>query len=380
MKTKQEYIESLRAIAPNVFYEGKKIDDVTIHPLLKPTIENIGETYALAQRDEEDLCTEFSQLIEAKVNRHCYVPQSREQMVKRIKMERRLANLTGVSNYRSTGADALNCLDSITYEIDQKKGTPYYQRFRRFLEKVQSEDLSLGGTVTDVKGDRSLRPFEQPNPDVYVHVIAERPDGIVVKGAKAHQSGAGVVHELLVIPTRAMTEKDQDYAIAFAIPNNTPGLIHILSRQPGNAARVTGGPIDHGNRFGGHETLIIFNEVFVPWERVFMYREWEFTGRAVERFASYHRICYSGAVVGYLDIVIGAAALMAKMNGVFRAPHIQEKLAEMVFLNETIHACGLASAYEGSHGESGAYLMNDLYANSNPPSTPTPLGRLQKIY
>jgi 4-hydroxybutyryl-CoA dehydratase / vinylacetyl-CoA-Delta-isomerase len=364
LKSKQEYIESLKAVRPSIFYEGQKIEDVTTHPLLQPTIENIGITYEMAQREEEgDLFAEFSPLIEAKVNRYCHVPQSREQMVKRIKMDRRLGNLTGLSNYRSTGADVLNCLESMTLEIDQAKGTSYHKRFTQFLSKVQSEDLSVGGTVTDPKGDRSLRPSEQEDPDLYVHVVGETPEGIIVKGAKANQSGAGVVHELVVMPTRAMTAKDHDYAVAFAVPNNAPGLFQILSRQPGNAARVTGGPIDHGNHYAGHETLVVFNEVFIPWERVFMLREWEFSGKAVERFASYHRICYSGAVVGYLDVVIGAAALMAKMNGVFRASHVQEKLAEMISLNETIHACGLAAAHEGRKAASGAYLMNDLFAN-----------------
>jgi 4-hydroxybutyryl-CoA dehydratase/vinylacetyl-CoA-Delta-isomerase len=330
--------------------------------LTAPTVENIAETYRLAL-DEPKLFTAVSHITGETIIRYTHIPRSSEDMVARIKMDRRVSNLTGLSNYRSTGADALICLESITHQVDQEKGTSYHQRYRHFLSEVQGEDLVVGGTVTDTKGDRSLRPHQQPNPDVYLHVVEEKEAGIVVKGAKICQSGGGVFDELLVMPTRALSREDADYAVAFAVPNQSPGLFHILARQPGNASRLTGGAIDHGNPFAGHETLAVFDRVLIPWDRVFLLREWQVMGQAVELFASFHRVCYSGAVVGYLDLVIGAAALMARMNGVLDSAHVRDKLAEMIAHAETIHACGLAAAAEGHYSSSGAYVINHLFAN-----------------
>ncbi len=362
LRNPEEYRQSIREEHARIYYEGRLIEDPTEHPLTSPTLKNIAETYRLAS-DEPELFTAVSHITGKTINRYTHMPRSSKDMVARIKMDRRVSNLTGLSNYRSTGADALICMECITHQVDQEKGTPYHERYQRYLRDVQKEDLVVGGTVTDAKGDRSLRPYQQPNPDVYLRVVEETNEGIIVKGAKICQSGAGVFDELLVMPTRAMGKEDADYAVAFATPNKSPGLFHVLSRQPGNAARMTGGPIDHGNPYAGHETLAVFDNVFIPWDRVFLLREWQVMGQAVELFASFHRVCYSGAVVGYLDLVIGASALMARMNGVLDSPHVRDKLSEMIAHTETIHACGLAAANEGHLSSSGTYVINHLFAN-----------------
>jgi 4-hydroxybutyryl-CoA dehydratase/vinylacetyl-CoA-Delta-isomerase len=258
----------------------------------------------------------------------------------------------------------LNAVSSVTYEVDQAKGTSYHKRFLDYLKYVQENDLVLNGAMTDVKGDRSKRPSEQADPDLFVHIVERQADGIIVRGAKAHQTGAVLSHEIIVMPTLALRAGDKDYALSFAIPINTPGIIHIVGRQSSDTRKLEGGEIDLGNaRFGGHEALLILDNVFVPWERVFLCGEHEFAGLLVERFAGYHRQSYGGCKVGVGDVLIGATATAADYAGVAQAAHVKRKIAEMVHLNETLFACGLACSYMGTPTSSGTYLVDLLLAN-----------------
>jgi 4-hydroxybutyryl-CoA dehydratase/vinylacetyl-CoA-Delta-isomerase len=218
--------------------------------------------------------------------------------------------------------------------------------------------------MTDVKGDRSMRPSEQKDPDLYVRVVEKRKDGIIVRGAKAHQTGAINSHEIIVMPTLAMTEDDKDYAVSFSTPSDAEGIFHIIGRQPSDTRRLEGGGLDLGNvGFAGHEALVVFDNVFVPWDRVFMCGEHQFSGALVERFASYHRQNYGGCKTGLGDVLIGAAATIAEYNGVQAASHVREKMTEMVHLNETMYACGLACSHEGHRLPSGTFLVDPLLAN-----------------
>ena len=222
----------------------------------------------------------------------------------------------------------------------------------------------LNAAMTDVKGDRGRRPADQADPDMYLHVVERRADGIVVRGAKAHQTGAVFSHEIVVLPTAALRPQEADYAVAFAVPVDTPGITHIVGRQSCDTRKLEGGDLDLGNaRFGGHEALVIFDDVFVPWERVFLCGETEFAGRLVECFAAYHRQSYGGCKAGLGDVLIGAAALAAELAGVDQAGHIRRKLAEMVHLNETLYAGGIACSHLGAVAPSGAYLVDLLLAN-----------------
>jgi 4-hydroxybutyryl-CoA dehydratase/vinylacetyl-CoA-Delta-isomerase len=218
--------------------------------------------------------------------------------------------------------------------------------------------------MTDVKGDRSLRPGQQKDPDLYLHVVERRANGIVVRGAKAHQTGAVFAHEIIVMPTLALREDEREYAVSFAIPSDTPGIIHILGRQASDTRKLEGGTLDVGNPvYGGHEALVVFENVFIPNERVFMDGEWQFSGMLVERFAGYHRQSYGGCKTGVGDVLIGAAAVAAENAGIERASHVQRKLAEMVHLNETMYACGIACSVGGCPLASGTYLVDQLLAN-----------------
>jgi len=229
---------------------------------------------------------------------------------------------------------------------------------------MQDEDWTVDGAMTDPKGDRNLPPGKQADPDLYTRVVKKTAEGIVVRGAKAHQTGAVNSHWILVMPTITMTKEDSDYALSFVAPADEKGILYIYGRQSCDTRKLEGGEIDVGNRqFGGHEALMVFDDVFVPWENVFMCGEYEFSGALVERFAGYHRQSYGGCKVGVGDVLIGAAALAADYNGANKASHIKDKLIEMMHLNETLYACGIACSAEGRPTASGNYLIDLLLAN-----------------
>jgi 4-hydroxybutyryl-CoA dehydratase/vinylacetyl-CoA-Delta-isomerase len=221
------------------------------------------------------------------------------------------------------------------------------------------------GAMTDPKGDRSLAPGEQPDPDQFLHVVERRAGGIVVRGAKLHQTGVVNSHEIIAMPTTGLKPGESDYAVAFAIPADTQGLLYIFGRQT-NDTRKEEGCIDQGNAgYGivGGEALVVFEDVFVPWERVFMCGEHGFAGPLVETFASYHRQNYGGCKAGVADVLIGAAALIADYNGVAKASHIRDKLTEMVQLTETLYCCSIACSAQGRPTASGAWFVDPLLAN-----------------
>ncbi|OGO18142.1 MAG: 4-hydroxybutyryl-CoA dehydratase [Chloroflexi bacterium RBG_16_48_8] len=365
MKTSEEYVNSLRNLKRDVYLFGEKLEDPLDHPIIKPSTNAIAMTYELAHDSQfRNLATVPSSLTGIPINRFTHLHQSAAELVEKIKLQRVLGQKTAVCFQRCVGWDAMNALDSVTYELDEAYGTEYHKRFRSFLGTVQEKDLVCDGAMTDVKGDRSLSPSQQADPDLYLHIVDERKDGMVVRGAKVHQTGIVNSHEIIVMPTASIREEDADYAISFAVPTDTPGITVILGRQSCDLRLMEGGVIDPGNiRFGGHEGLVIFEDVFVPWERVFMCREYAFAGMLVERFAAYHRQSYGGCKVGLGDVAIGAAALIAEYNGTDRASHIRDKIVEMVHLNETLYSCGLACSSEGKATGTGTYLVDIILAN-----------------
>ncbi|OYT35302.1 4-hydroxybutyryl-CoA dehydratase [Archaeoglobales archaeon ex4484_92] len=366
MMTGKEYIESLRKYKPTIYFLGRKIESIVDEPMFRPHIHSAAMTYELAHDPRyEDIMTAKSHLTGEKINRFTHIHQSVEDLVKKVRMMRLLGQKTASCFQRCVGFDALNALYITTYDIDEKYGTDYHSKFVEYLKYVQKRDLMCVGAMTDVKGDRGKRPHQQPDPDMYVHVVEKREDGIVVRGAKAHMTGAVNSHEVIVMPTRALGPDDKDYAVSFAVPIDVEGLVNIFVRQTNDTRRLDG-TIDCGNaKYGivGGETLMVFNDVFVPWERVFMCGEYDFALELVEVFATFHRQNYGGCKVGVADVLIGAAANTAEYNGVERASHIIDKLTEMIHLAETCWCCSLACSYEGYKTPSGAYIPNPLLAN-----------------
>ncbi|MGD1119458.1 MAG: 4-hydroxyphenylacetate 3-hydroxylase family protein [Dehalococcoidales bacterium] len=364
MKTKQEYIASLRKLNPELYVFGERVGNFVDHPIIRPSIECVAATYEVAERPEyREIMTAKSHLTGKMINRFCHIHRSNDDLVNKSKMGRWLGAYTGSCFQRCVGMDALNALSIITYNIDQKCKTEYYQRFLKYLQYVQDEDLTCCGAMTDAKGDRSLRPAEQADPDQYLHVVKERKDGIIVRGNKLHQTGAVNSHEIICMPTRAMREEDKDYAISFALPGDTQGIIYIYGRQSCDTRKSEGGDLDTGNiLYSGQECMVIFDDVFVPWERVFMYKEYEFAADFVEKFAAYHRQSYA-CKSGIGDVLIGASQLVAECQGIAGATHVRSKITEMIHLNETLMCCSLACAHEGHQEPSGTYFVNTLWAN-----------------
>ncbi|MDD9150241.1 MULTISPECIES: 4-hydroxyphenylacetate 3-hydroxylase family protein [unclassified Sporolactobacillus] len=365
LKTGEEYIESIRRLKTQVYLFGKKVEVPVDNPILRPSLNSVRMTYDLAQKPEyEDLMTAISPETGHRINRFTHIHRNTEDLVKKVKMQRLLGQQTAACFQRCVGMDAFNAVYSTDYEIDKKYGTSYFENFKKFMVYVQENDLTVDGAMTDPKGDRSLAPHAQPDPDMYLHVVERRPDGIVVRGAKAHQTGALNSHEIIVMPTIAMKPEDKDYAVAFAVPIDTQGIFMVIGRQSCDTRKMENTEIDVGNsEFGGVEALVVFDNVFVPNDRIFLNGEAEFAGVLVERFAGYHRQSYGGCKVGVGDVLIGAAATAADYNGVPKASHIKDKLIEMTHLNETLYCCGIACSAEGSPTASGNYLINLLLAN-----------------
>ncbi len=365
LKTAEQYEESLRKLNLKVYLQGELVKNPVDHPIIRPSMNSVKMTYELAQNPEyKDLMTAASHLTNQTVNRFCHLHQSTDDLVKKVKMQRLLGQKTAACFQRCVGMDAINAVDSVTFEMDKKLGTDYHKRFTKFLLQMQAEDWTVDGAMTDPKGDRSLSPSKQVDPDLFVHIVEKREDGIVVCGAKAHQTGAINSHMILVMPTIAMVKEDADYAVSFAAPADAEGVFYIYGRQSCDTRKLEDGDIDVGNKqFGGHEALMVFDHVFIPWESVFMCGEYEFSGLLVERFAGYHRQSYGGCKVGVGDVLIGATALAADYNGAAKASHVKDKLIEMMHLNETLYACGIACSAEGHKTASGNYIIDLLLAN-----------------
>jgi 4-hydroxybutyryl-CoA dehydratase/vinylacetyl-CoA-Delta-isomerase len=365
LKTAEQYEESLRALKLKIYLQGELVKNPVDHPIIRPSMNSVKMTYALAQDPQyEDLMTVTSSITGKKINRFCHLHQSTEDLIKKVKMQRLLGQKTSACFQRCVGMDAINAVDSTTFEMDKKLGTNYHDRFIKFLIKMQDEDWTVDGAMTDPKGDRSLSPSKQADPDLFVHVVEKRQDGIVIRGAKAHQTGSVNSHWILVMPTIAMGAEDADYAVSFVAPADAEGIFYIYGRQSCDTRKLEGGSIDVGNKqFGGQEALMVFDNLFVPWENVLMCGEYEFSGALVERFAGYHRQSYGGCKVGVGDVLIGAAALAADYNGANKASHVKDKLIEMMHLNETLYACGIACSAEGYKTASGNYMIDLLLAN-----------------
>jgi 4-hydroxybutyryl-CoA dehydratase/vinylacetyl-CoA-Delta-isomerase len=365
LKTRDEYIDSLRARKKRVYLFGEEIDDPVDHPMIRPSLNAVATTYDLCQHpDYADLMTVESSLTGERVNRFTHLHQSAEDLVKKVKMLRLLGQKTACCFQRCVGMDSFNALEVITARMDNDLGTNYNDRFRCYLHHIQEEDLVVDGAMTDPKGDRSLSPSEQEDRDLFVRVVDKNEAGIIIRGAKIHQTGAINSHEILVLPTRAMRENEVDYAVACTIPADDQGVMFVYGRQPSDTRKLEDCSIDLGNpRFGGHEAVILIENVFVPWERVFMCGEVGYAAELVELFAAHHRTSYGGCKVGVGDVLIGATRAIARLHGVDDASPIRDKLVEMVHLNETLYACGLAASWEGKPSCSDTFMIDFLLAN-----------------
>lgn len=367
LMTSAQYVESLRRMNRTIYFQGEKIQDPVRHPLLIPSRKCLEETYDMALMPEyEDLLTATSQFTGNKINRFNHIHNDTKDLNKKVKLQRLMGQRTGSCFQRCVIMDMANAFYSTTFEIDEKYGSVYFERFKNYIIRCQNEDLVVAGALTDPKGDRSAKiGGDEQDRDLYVHVVERRPDGVVVNGAKAHLTGITNAHEVVVLPTQALRPGQEDYAIAFSVRLDTPGITMIVGRQSCDTRKLEpGADIDLGNaRYGGIEALTVFDHVFIPNENIFLNGEVEFAGMLVERFAGYHRNSYGGCKSGVGDVVIGAASLIAQYNGTEKASHIKDKLVEMTQLNEQLYCAGIASSAEGWPTKAGNYMVDLLLAN-----------------
>ena len=360
LRTKEQYFEKLFRMKPNVYIGGEAVrrDDHR----LRPGLNVLGVTFDLAQDPKwKGVATAYSTLINEEVNRWAHLEESPHDLMQKQKLIRLAARRVGGCIQRCMGHDAINALAICTKEIDEKKGTDYHERFINYLKEYQRNDLVGTCAQTDSKGDRLKRPSEQQNKDHYVHIVEERSDGIVVSGFKMSVTQAAYADELLVIPTRALRENDRDFAVAFAMPADADGIklitrpVWLREKDDPDAAPFC--------RYGVSDSVIVFDNVFVPKERVFMCGEWEFGRRLALLFADSHRHSYSGCKPAVSDILCGAASLAAEANNIEKVPHVREKLTQYAGAAELAYAAGIAAAVFGEKTSSGVFFPNPIYSN-----------------
>jgi 4-hydroxybutyryl-CoA dehydratase/vinylacetyl-CoA-Delta-isomerase len=360
--TGDDYVESLRGRGVEVWLFGERVAEPVDHPIIRPSINALKMTYDLAVADP-DLATAHSELIDAPVNRFLHIVGSPGDLVMKNRMQRRMGQLTGTCFQRCAGLDTISVLHSITFDIDAKHGTSYHQRYLEFMRHAQRANIILGAGMTDPKGDRSKRPHEQADPDMFLHVTKRTDAGVYVTGAKAHMTGGLNSHWICVMPTMNMGEADRDFAIVGMVPGDAAGITYIYGRQSCDTRAMEAGDVDQGNaRFGGQEVLVVFDDVFIPHEHVLMDGEYEFAQDMVARFTAYHRASYV-CKTGLGDVMVGAAAQVADYNGAEAASHIKDKLVEMTHLNETIYSSAIASSHEAKQLPSGIFMNDAMLAN-----------------
>lgn len=370
LMTPEQFEASLKGRKPKVFMNGKRVDSVLENPNTRTVVEANKASYQWALDPKyKDIMTCRSPLIGETVNRYTHVSASIDDLVAKARAGTFTSEMLGTCIYRCVGYDAFHSLAATTWEMDQKLGTEYYPRFTEYLKMVQKNDLSVAGALTEPRGSRKKRTLDWSDPYLSLKITEKRSDGIVVRGAKINISGAFASHELIVLPQSSHGEGEEDYAVAFAVPIDAEGITFICQYSPYSAERELADDIyELGNPlFGQRETsMVVFDNVFVPWERVFHCGESKFSGKFVSRFARTHRMTCGGTCkVGFMNQIIGACKLVQEYKGLDKVAHINEQITEMVVLRETGRACGLAAAQMGSEDPpgSGVYLPDEVMGN-----------------
>lgn len=365
MKTGQEYLDSIREMNFQIYIDGDKLDNALEHPSVIAAANAVAATYDLAHEpDFRDRVITTSHLTGESITRFQHVPQSVDDLVAKVNLTRYCNRRLGMCSFRCI-QNAYAPILHITRKIDSEKGTSYRQNFTEWVKYMQKNDLLACPAITDAKGNRKIPAHKQPDPDMYLRVVDKNKKGIVLRGAKLHQTGAVFSHEKLVFPSTTHRQGDEDYAVVCAVPGNAEGIIHISVRQPQDDRRKESVEVDLGNiRYGVHECIVIFNDVFVPWERVFMCGEVEYVDEVVGLLGASHRPTTSGCKAGWADVLIGAVQLMAEYNGLDKVAHVRDKLADMIAIAETMYSCGIAAAVRGFELPHAGYVSDPVLANN----------------
>jgi len=357
VRKKEDYLENLKEYdkEKEVYYRGKRIRSFLENPVLKISALHTAKLFEIPDRGY------FDENLNEEISKYFRIPKNSQDLLSRHRLiydHTKYCN--GVFNIsQAIGSDALFALMITSKMLDRKKGTEYSKRIQRYYQYVSRNDLTLALAQTDVKGNRSMRPSEQEDPDLYLRIVEIKNDGIIIRGAKAHTTQSAVAEELIVIPTRAMKENEDMYSVAFAIPTNTKGLkfiIRPIDEVEGNTSAVI------SKKDYEFETLTIFEDVFVPWDRVFLFKEYEYAGFLANLFATYHRftaISYRSALT---DLYLGTAMLLAKANGIEEAKHVRDDILNIIIYKEIMRMSAINAAMEPILSENIA-IPNSVYTN-----------------
>jgi 4-hydroxybutyryl-CoA dehydratase/vinylacetyl-CoA-Delta-isomerase len=364
LKTRQEYMKSLREKRPNVYKFGKLIEDVTTHPATRRTVESHARAFD-ASNDPQyaDDFTMISSLTGEKIHRWNGLMETLEDIMANSKLKRWMFRFNGSCNGGvCVGWNAQNVMWNITAAMDRDLGTNYQERLRKWIINSQDKGLVVAGALTDAKGDRSMRPSQQSNPDSNVHIKEVRPDGIVISGFKAMICGVAASNEIFLLPGSAYREDDRDYALACVVPRDAEGLRIVETRRASDERELEEGW--DSVETGITQAYLLFQDCFVPNERVFMCGEFKYTGKVIEYFTANYRACIGACVAGQGDVMIGAGALMARINGL-SASTFANKIVEMAVNNETTYAMGIGAMALGKKGPGGTWVSDSLTAHAN---------------
>jgi 4-hydroxybutyryl-CoA dehydratase/vinylacetyl-CoA-Delta-isomerase len=356
-----DYRESLRRLHPVVYVDGRRVESVADEPSLAPGVNAIGVSYDFALRESTShLMRTPRPDFDGPINRMLAIPRSSADLLNKLEAVRLVCQETGCAQ-RYLAGDALTAIFHGTARIDAETGSAYHAQLRAYVQHVCANDLTLGIAMTDAKGDRSLRPAQQPNADAYVHIVERRADGIVIAGTKAIVTAAPYVHELLVMPCRNMNEADQAFAVCCAVPIDAEGLT-IVARpagRPGEPAASFSG------KYGQSTGVCLFDRVFVPWERVFCAGEWRQAGEILYNYTAQHRHTCIAARAGFGDLLIGAGALVTEANGVDldRAHGLRDAMVDLIKITEGFYACGVAASVYCQQSDAGIVTPDPVFAN-----------------
>jgi 4-hydroxybutyryl-CoA dehydratase/vinylacetyl-CoA-Delta-isomerase len=365
IKTRADYLASLKRLRPNVYKFGERIEDVTTHPATRRVVESHARAYDAATDPElAAVFTTTSALTGERVHRHNSLMQSAEEVIFNSKFKREMFRLTGTcTGSLCAGWNAMNTMWAVSHEVDGAQGTKYQERLRKWALRAEAEGWAVAGALTDAKGNRSLKASQQPDPDSNLRIAAVQENGIVLRGAKLMICGVAACNEIFLLPGTAYGEADRDFAVACAVPRDAEGLTVVETRRPSDTREQEEG-FDLPAETGITQAYLLFEDVFVPHERVFLCKEFSYTGKVIQYFTAIYRACIGACVAGQGDVMIGAGILMARANGL-AARTFSPKYVEMALNNETTFTMGIGSIALGGRHPSGIWFPDSLTAHAN---------------
>ena len=360
LRTRDDYLKSLKGLKPNVYKFGRPIEDVTTNPATRRVVESHARGIEAAHDQKlADVFTATSRLTGATIHRNNSIMTSAEDMIANSKFKREMYRLTGsCTGGLCAGWWGYHVMWSVTWDMDEALGTNYHERLKNWGRHFEGKGLVVAGALTDAKGNRRLKPDQQPDPDVNLHIVERRDNGIVIRGAKLMICGTAASEEIFLLPGGAYKEEGADYALACVIPRDIEGLTIVETRHPSDGRDLEEG-FDNPTQTGITQAYLLLEDVFVPNDRVFMAGEWQFTPQVVGRFTSSYRGCIGACVAGQGDVMVGAATLIARANGL-SAKTFRDKLIQMALYNETTFTMGVGAIALGSLHPSGAWVGDAL--------------------